>query len=420
MSRLKNLLYSYIYNPTLDNRLDLAEEYFAQQQFAAALTYYLKIAEVSKDKNLQYYCLLRCAKCVEIPGNRKHSVITLYKHAISLLPKRPEAYYLLSKAYEMYNDWFDAYLFADLGLEKQFVDDEFSKKLQYPSNYGLLFQKAVSSWHIGRGAESRELFHYLKNNFYNEMDIVYKTGIQTNIIRLGSGEPFVYYTNDKYHQLKFKFNGDNTIDKSYSQMMQDMFILSILNGKKNGTYLEIGSADPYHGSNTYLLETGFNWSGIGLDIKQDLVDKYNNDRINKTILQDGITADYNKILGELTPGNNVVDYLQLDAEPASTTFQILLKIPFDNYKFRVITYEHDYYADITQSYRDLSREYLQKLGYKLIVNDICADKEKRCSFEDWWVHPELIDSGTLSIMLNNDTSTNKYVTEYMYRIKYGG
>ena len=58
---------------------------------------------------------------------------------------------------------------------------------------------------------------------------------------------------------------------------------------------------------------------------------------------------------------------------------------------------------------------MQRLGYKLVVNDICADKDKRCSFEDWWVHPDLVNSGILSIMLSNDTSTNKYITEYMYR-----
>lgn len=414
MSRIKNLLYSYIYNPTLDNRLDLAEEYFKEQQFAAALSFYLKIVEVSTNKNLQYYCLLKCARCVEIPGNRKHSVITLYKHAISLLPRRPEAYYYLSRTHESESDWFDAYLFADLGLDKEFIENEFSIKLNYPSRYGLLFQKAVASWHIGRGAESRRLFHYLKDNYYDEMDIIHKASLQSNIIRLGSGEPFVYYSHDKYNQLNFKFNGDNTVERSYGQMMQDMFVLSILNGKRNGTYLEVGSADPFNGNNTYLLESKFNWTGVGLEINESFIENYNKNRSNKVLHQDAITADYNKILAELT-SDSVIDYLQLDAEPASTTFQILLKIPFHSYKFRVITYEHDYYADISRSYRDLSREYLQRLGYKLVVNDICADKDKRCSFEDWWVHPDLVNSGILSIMLSNDTSTNKYITEYMYR-----
>ena len=72
MSRLKNLLYSYVYNPIVENMVMLAEEYYNTQQYAAALSFFLKTADSTQDKNLQYYCLIKCAKCVEIPGNRKH------------------------------------------------------------------------------------------------------------------------------------------------------------------------------------------------------------------------------------------------------------------------------------------------------------------------------------------------------------
>ena len=36
--------------------------------------------------------------------------------------------------------------------------------------------------------------------------------------------------------------------------MQDIFVLSMLNGKKNGVYVEIGADQPRVISNTYLLE----------------------------------------------------------------------------------------------------------------------------------------------------------------------
>jgi hypothetical protein len=36
------------------------------------------------------------------------------------------------------------------------------------------------------------------------------------------------------------------------------------------------------------------------------------------------------------------DYLQLDCDPPSVTYDILTKIPFDEHKFAVITYEHDH------------------------------------------------------------------------------
>ena len=37
--------------------------------------------------------------------------------------------------------------------------------------------------------------------------------------------------------------------------------------------------------------------------------------------------------------------MQLDCDPAITTYNTLLKIPFDEHKFAVITFEHDHYHD---------------------------------------------------------------------------
>jgi tetratricopeptide (TPR) repeat protein len=169
-TKLKDLLYSYVYNPTNENRLYLADEYYDNQQYAAALSYYLQVAEMSEDKDKQYYSLIRCAKCFEIPGNRKHSIMTLYKHAIHLLPDRPEAYYFLSKVYEQHAEWFDCYTFSHLGLQKNEIDDIYSKKLQYTSKVLILFQKALSAWWIGKGDESRELHAYIIKHYFNSMD----------------------------------------------------------------------------------------------------------------------------------------------------------------------------------------------------------------------------------------------------------
>jgi hypothetical protein len=65
-------------------------------------------------------------------------------------------------------------------------------------------------------------------------------------------------------------------------------------------------------------------------------------------------------------------------------------MPFNKYQFAVITYEHDYYIDISKSYRNKSREYLNSLGYKLIVPNISPDENS--PFEDWWIHPDLISA----------------------------
>ena len=53
---------------------------------------------------------------------------------------------------------------------------------------------------------------------------------------------------------------------SYSQSAQDIFVLSVLDQKKKGTYLEIGSSVPVDNNNTYILETEFNWTGLLLNL----------------------------------------------------------------------------------------------------------------------------------------------------------
>jgi hypothetical protein len=85
-------------------------------------------------------------------------------------------------------------------------------------------------------------------------------------------------------------------------------------------------------------------------------------------------------------------------------------IPFDLYRFAVITYEHDHYTDSTSTFREKSRKYLQELGYVMVVGDISADKNS--SYEDWWVHPELVDVSILSQMQNSGTETKK-AEDYM-------
>jgi hypothetical protein len=138
-----------------------------------------------------------------------------------------------------------------------------------------------------------------------------------------------------------------------------------------------------------------------------------NFRKNPIYTQDATKIDYNKFLSELNLGTDI-DYLQLDCDPPSVTYDILTKIPFDKYRFAVITFEHDYYADITKSYRDKSREFLFSKGYILIASNIAPDSTS--SFEDWWVHPELISKDIINIMIDNGGNV-KNAQEYMLNKK---
>lgn len=219
------------------------------------------------------------------------------------------------------------------------------------------------------------------------------------------------YTKEKYDNLRYKFSGSEDLDHNYAQAYQDLFVLSMLDGKRGGCFLEIGGARPYFGNNTALLEESFNWTGVSIEYNQQFAQEYTEARKNTTMLcTDATAVDYDNILSSAYL-DNVIDYLQLDIDPPDKTYEVLLKIPFDKYKFKTITYEHDYYSDSSKSYRDKSREYLESKGYVLVVDNISPDENS--PFEDWWVHPDFINPYIMDKMKMVDGKT-KYVEDYMF------
>lgn len=369
---------------------NLAVWYENQGHLSPACSYYLRCAERTKNENLAYESLLKLYICYKQLSNRDYTCENLLKSALNLCPKKPEAYFLLSQLYEHKNNWMDSYLYASLGLN---LSDRFPSKLNnnfgYESEYVLLFQKAVSSWWYGKPKESRRLFREIKDKYGNQLNDHYFKLVEKNLITLGSGwdwESSIRYNKSDY-DLRFRFENCDEIEKNFSQVCQDLFVLAATNGKKDGTYLEIGSAHSFHNSNTALLEQ-IGWKGVGIELISNLADMHKRERKNKVLCENALKINYENLLQE-NFNENIIDYLQLDIEPSSNTFEALLLIPFDKYKFRVITYEHDHYVDMTSSYRDKSRRYLRSMGYTLIFNDIAPNEG--CSFEDWWVHKDLIE-----------------------------
>lgn len=208
------------------------------------------------------------------------------------------------------------------------------------------------------------------------------------------------YFKENIDTLKYKFNEVSSIENNYSQAFQDMFVLSMLNGKENGTYVEIGGDDPIVINNTYLLETKYNWKGVSFEIETEKVNHYNSVRKNKCICTNAITADYNKIFEE-NNFSNQIDYLQLDIDPAEQTLACLKNLPLDNYRFSVITYETDAYRSSSQLVEE-SRSIFRDYGYELIIKDVlnCGH-----AFEDWYVDPNIIDSDIIKIFKTEQSLT---------------
>ncbi len=406
-----------LYNFSLDTEnseknYNLALWYENQGHTAPAHTYYLRAAERSDDDILAYKSLIRASFCYKSQGSRDGTEKILLENALNLLPQRPEAYYFLSLLYENRGEWQNCYIYSNLGLECYNQNTENIGITEYHGKYLLIFQKAVAAWWWGKGMESRKLFHSLVDEYWNVMDDNHKNAVENNITHLGSGpesQAFIQYTKDDYKNLRYKFPQSENIKNNHSQVYQDMFILSMTNGKRNGTFLEIGGADPFKGNNSALLEKQFGWKGVSLEYDQKFIQNYRNNRSANLIHGDALQIDYKKLLSENFEGN-VIDYLQLDIEPARHTYDCMLRIPFDEYKFAVITYEHDYYVDVTRSYRQKSRDFLTSKGYVLVVNDISPDGKS--NFEDWWVHPDLVDKNILDKMTSIKDGIHN-IKEYM-------
>lgn len=172
--------------------------------------------------------------------------------------------------------------------------------------------------------------------------------------------------------------------KSYSLSFQDLFVLTMLNGQEGGTYLEIGASYPDTNNNTFLISNEFFWKGVSIEISPEYINLWNNIRPTDTfICGDALQLNYKEILST-NYKSSIIDYLQLDIEPSTNTFSALKKLPLDQYRFKVISFETDYYTGGESiNVRKESRELLKSLGYELIIGDVIA--EGYGEYEDWWV-----------------------------------
>ena len=202
-------------------------------------------------------------------------------------------------------------------------------------------------------------------------------------------------------RLKKSFSGVERVTENYSQALQDIFVLTMLNGKENGTYVEIGGAHPININNTYLLEKTFGWSGISFEINQDLAKFYNTKRNNKCICTDATQVNYSEVFEENNLPNQI-DYLQIDIDPSFQSLASLKKIDLKNYRFSVITFETDAYQGST-AVLEQSRSILQGNGYQLVASNV-----KNCghAFEDWYVDPNTVTTDMwIALQSDNMEST---------------
>ena len=129
-----------------------------------------------------------------------------------------------------------------------------------------------------------------------------------------------------------------------------------------------------------------------------------------------------------------IDYLQIDLEPANrSTIDVLEyfdKHIFDKYKFATITFEHDIYCIKQDMHkikyymfvytRNKSREILEKHGYIRVFSDVSDDDWNgiKWPFEDWYVHPDLVDVNLVNDVINKNKNNYFYDKDNDMKIIY--
>jgi hypothetical protein len=179
---------------------------------------------------------------------------------------------------------------------------------------------------------------------------------------------------------------------TYSQVSQDDFVIKTLDHKTGGVYVEIGAYHSKDISNTYLLEKDYGWTGVSFELEPDRVEEFNANRVNKCYEADATVFDYKALFDRLGLPKQI-DYLQVDIEPAINTLSALLALPLNEYRFSIITFEHDLYADsFNVNVKNKQIEVLSGLGYELVRENVDLGHPDY-PFEDWWIDPNIIKLG---------------------------
>ena len=113
-----------------------------------------------------------------------------------------------------------------------------------------------------------------------------------------------------------------------------------------------------------------------------------------------------------------MDYLQidLDVNNKSTldTLTILNNSVFDKYKFATITFEHDIYTGNYFNTQEISRQIFMDRGYTLLFPNVSVYWEGSFKpFEDWYVHPDLVDASTINKFKTSESLTTEQIIKLL-------
>ena len=90
---------------------------------------------------------------------------------------------------------------------------------------------------------------------------------------------------------------------------------------------------------------------------------------------------------------SLIHYVSLDIDPTTGTLEVLKRLPFDDYKFRAITFETNLYlkdqegsseSPHVDEVKEEAKKFMASKGYTLYKEDVEFAEGK--PFEDWYIY----------------------------------
>lgn len=405
--KLNELLNAWALNQNdVSANLNLAEEYTILDQPSAAISHYIKAYELSDDSNMagyeiRYHCLCMICWLYLRLGHRCRGARQYAWFAKALMPDRPEAYALECKSYidELLNhnqyeqcEWSAVYAAARSCLFFNQV---------HPASKSVYFEdiEFIKVWYatsLLRLNKHEELKKYLSSTEFFQINNPYI--INSVIYLYGEVNLWCPYTGysalNNLESLKLSFEGDDLIKYNHARNMQDIFALTVKKSGK-GIYLDLGCGDPVKNNNTYTLNE-LGWTGISIDSRVDVVNKFNQTRPDKAYCIDAISLNSEWIKSLCK--SSTIDYLSIDLGNPTESIKVLKLIKDGDIRYNCISFNHGGNSDVAVKSRDI----LTKSGYVLLMPDVKLNAQQ--SAEDWWIHVSMASTRPELLKLSNQSN----------------
>lgn len=200
--------------------------------------------------------------------------------------------------------------------------------------------------------------------------------------------------------------------KAQGQLLQDIFAVLASAGKRNGTFVEVGVGTGQYLSNTYLMETELDWTGVLVEPNRSSHESIKSCRkahldMRAATSSGGQTLVFEEVVGsgefsrlvgskghrlddyqieryevktvtlnevfEDKGMSHEIDFMSIDTE--GSELDVLQGIDFNKYSFTALAIEHNYDDAKLAAIRAL----LTRHGYLQVFQDIS-------NFDAWFVH----------------------------------